>query len=69
MKYSEELIKRIKTDYIENFLSLKEICDKYGFKSKSYVSNYHLLKLVKDIMLVMLQYENGVKPMAYHIVK
>lgn len=37
----EETKKLIVEDY-ENGLSLKEICDKYGIKSKSYISNYVL---------------------------
>ena len=38
MKYSAEMIKNIKRDYADKSISRKEICDKYGISSISYLT-------------------------------
>lgn len=38
MKYSAEMIENIKRDYADKSISRKEICDKYGIRSISYLS-------------------------------
>ena len=38
MKYSAEMIENIKRDYADKSISRKEICDKYGISSISYLT-------------------------------
>ena len=38
MKYSAEMIENIKRDYAEKSISRREICDKYGISSISYLT-------------------------------
>ena len=38
MKYSAEMIENIKRDYSDKSISRKEICDKYGISSISYLT-------------------------------
>ena len=38
MKYSAEMVEKIKRDYADKSISRKEICDKYGISSISYLT-------------------------------
>ena len=38
MKYSAEMIENVKRDYADKSISRKEICDKYGISSISYLT-------------------------------